>query len=210
MEFFINRSMQFETINHNDMPEFLQCDDPLIIKTSWEPFDTSTTSFKSHNLKNVGKDRMEFRMSFGAFIFYTIVILFGVAIATLPLSVDIKSTDNPMAMVLVGLFFSIVGIVLFYFGRKKIILDKASMLFTKGNTSYTLKNVEAVQLVQRYIEDIDGNDNYYSHQLNLIFSNGDRVNILSNKNRKSVTNQAQKVSEFLALPLWDGRSTNLR
>ena len=129
-----------------------------------------------------------------------------------------------------GAVFLILGSVLLHFGNKKIVIDRgikalwrgkkdaANNINTRDIDNYTsLKKLHALQLIKHNTHINSNNHNgfeisinnheyeYENHELNLVFNNGKRLNLLSHGNNSLITSQAEKLSEFLSVPLWDGR-----
>jgi len=218
-KFSVEETLETKRLKREEMPEYLDSDDPIILKTSWKPLKGGGQSYKSHNLVKVNDNRLEFKMALSAFIFYAFIILVGLAIMILPFVPGVEVEGNVFIAIGVGAFVAGVGSVLYYFGNKKIVLDKNLMAMWRGKVDaakminpqdvegyFSLKKVHAVQLIKEYIRDIDHNGHsYYSHELNLIFDDGKRVNIVDHAKNHVVTQQAEIVSEFLNIPLWDGR-----
>jgi len=205
--------------NRRDAFDPSRFDDPIAMQTEWTPAKSDGASFRTHKLVRVDFNRLEFRASMGAKLFYLVFLLAGVAMSigfsASKLSRGAFSFDIDTIMpVLIGLFFAIVGGCLFYFGTVPIVFDKSNGSFWKGwkapNQAFdkkTLKHyvklekIHALQLISEYCR---GNkSSYYSYELNLVLKDGKRVNVIDHGNQKTLKEDAATLATFLRKPLWD-------
>ena len=64
-----------------------------------------------------------------------------------------------------------------------------------------MENIRAIQLVREYIR---GNRNsYYSYELNLVCSSGDRINIVDHGSLRAIREDAEMLANYLSVPVWD-------
>ena len=103
----------------------------------------------------------------------------------------------------------IMGLAFFAFGcwyqwslrQKESKFDRYSRRLTQGKKSFDLTNAEAIQLIREYVR---GNkSSYYSYELNLICSDGNRINIVDHGALRKLREDAVLLAEYLAIPLWD-------
>jgi len=117
-------------------------------------------------------------------------------------------------LVIGGIIFSAVGIILGYLGTKPIVFDREYGFYWKGrkkpnrDIEYShpelftpLNDIHALQILSEYIK---GNkSSYYSYELNLIFRDGSRANVVDHGNLDKIRADARKVSQFINRPVWD-------
>ena len=85
--------------------------------------------------------------------------------------------------------------------QKESRFDRYSNELTQGKKSFDLKNVEAIQLIREYVR---GNkSSYYSYELNLICSDGSRINIVDHGALRKLREDAALLAEYLSIPVWD-------
>jgi hypothetical protein len=193
--------------------------DPIAMQTEWTPAKGGGASFRTHNLVEIDTNRMEFKASIGARLFYLVFMLMGIVAIIIFLFAKSSSgefsfsTDIILPM-LIGLVFVIAGGCMFYFDTSPIVFDKYKGSFWKGRKApdevsdrkeikyFTeLENIHALQLVSEYCH---GNkSSYYSYELNLILKNGSRINVVDHGNPAKLREDAQKLSVFLGKPVWD-------
>jgi len=206
-------------IAREEMPEHLGTDDPVVVKTSWDALSSTTQNFKSHRLVSVGGGRLEFQRSTQSLLFSLLFMTAGIVPFVLAFSGASGSASSPFVMVLVGLLFCGAGTFLLFSGKKRIVIDRTIPALWEGEEEpskvinpsavdgyRSLKNVHAVQLLKRYVPGDSDGGAYYNHEINLIFADGMRIPLVSHGDEKAITKHAWKISEFLGIPLWDGRS----
>ena len=103
---------------------------------------------------------------------------------------------------LVGLGFLAFGCWFQWSLRKKESrFDRYFNVLTQGKKSFDLKNAEAIQLIREYVR---GQENsYYSYELNLIFSDCSRINIVDHGALRKLREDAALLAEYLSIPVWD-------
>ncbi|MFT6213337.1 MAG: hypothetical protein ACJARD_001473 [Alphaproteobacteria bacterium] len=78
------------------------------------------------------------------------------------------------------------------------------------NISLNMDNIYALQIISETISETTGNSNdnhrrtryFKSYELNVVLKDGSRVNILDHGKIERLTEDAQKLSQFLGKPLW--------
>jgi hypothetical protein len=193
--------------------------DPVAMQVEWIPLKGGGSSFRTHKLVEIDPNRMEFKVSIGARLFYSIFIVMGMAaLLVFPAvkfsSEEISFSTDLIVPMLIGLVFVIVGGTMFYFGTLPIVFDKYKGAFWRGRRvpdgvgdtkeiKYFSKfaDIHALQLVSEYCH---GNkSSFYSYELNLVLKNGSRINVVDHGNLMKLREDAQVLSGFLGKPVWD-------
>jgi len=112
------------------------------------------------------------------------------------------------------LIFPAVGFYLMYIHLRPVIFDKRLGYFYKSfkkpanslqrtNTKNHIKldTIAALQIIPEYIR--SKNSSYTSYELNFVFENGDRYNVIDHAKYEAIQKEAIVISEFLGVPLWD-------
>ncbi len=194
-------------------------DDPMAARTEWHPAKSGGANFKTHNLVQVNSNRIVFRSSIGARIFYSVFILMGLGASigfSYPQIVEgtISFTLDSIMPILIGSIFTLVGGLLLFFGTKPIVFEKGSGYFWKGRKNpqfnhnvndrkdYTkLREIYALQIISEYIR---GNKtSYHSYEINLVLNDGSRINVVDHGKIEQIRKDAAKLSQFLRKPVWD-------
>ena len=64
-----------------------------------------------------------------------------------------------------------------------------------------INDIHALQIIPEYIR--SDKNSYYSYELNLIFRDGSRENVIDHGNLDCIREDAKKVSQFINRPIWD-------
>lgn len=193
--------------------------DPLAMKTGWTPAKRGGTNFRTHKLAIIDPNRLEFRASMGAKLFYILFLFAGAGVLiffSLPSLSSGEFSFNPDTVfpILVGLVLMVVGVFLLYSGTAPIVFDQRTGYFWKGRKTpddimgqeslkhFTeLDRIHALQLISEYCR---GNkSSYYSYELNLVLEDGKRVVVVDHGSKKGIREDAGTLSDFLGKPVWD-------
>ncbi len=194
-------------------------DDPVAIKTEWTPLKGGGANFCTRKLVQVSPLRYEFRAALGAIGFFMIFLVAGLGVLCIAVSEFIKAgnhfTGTVFFLGVFGIVFSLAGGLMLYFGTRPIVFDKQYNCFWKGKipadellyaTANELlmpfKEIYAIQLISEYLSDSDGS--YYSYEMNLVSEEGVRTNVVDHGNLEKIIEDANTLSEFLDVPVWDG------
>ena len=142
-------------------------------------------------------DAFIFKTTVEAYFFANIFVLLGAAFAM------VSAADGFSDM------SGIMGLAFFAFGcwyqwslrQKESKFDRYSRKLTQGKKSFDLANAEAIQLIREYV--IGNKNSYYSYELNLICSDGSRINIVDHCALRKLRDDAALLAEYLAIPIWD-------
>ncbi|GAB4254374.1 MAG: hypothetical protein Kow0065_01340 [Methylomicrobium sp.] len=218
---FKNLLHQFQALTAERATTFdpSRFDDPLAMHTDWHPLQRGGANFRTHKLVDLGYGRIEFQASTAAKLFYSVFLWVGlgmsIGISVTQLATATQSFDADIIVPIVfGLFFSTIGASLWYFGTMPIVFDKRTGFFWKGRNApsrtHIQKNVKycvplaSIHALQIIVEHCKGNKSaYYSYELNLILTNGQRVNVIDHGNLDKLREDARMLALFLGKPVWD-------
>lgn len=193
--------------------------DPVAMQTSWTPLVYGGASFKTHRLREPEAGRIEITATIGAKVFYLLFLILGIGLvigapAAGYFSDQVEFSLKLLLPVFIGLVFAGVGGALLVSGTTPAVIDRRSGLFWKGRkqphppfdsvregTMAQLNQVYALQIIEEYV---NGNkSSYHSYELNLVLSDGSRVNVADHGHLKSIQEKGAVISKFLGKPLWD-------
>jgi hypothetical protein len=192
--------------------------DSVAKQTSWSPLKKGGASFGTHKLIEVSQRRLEFKPTIFAVIFYLSFTVLGFGLFSKGLynefliSFELES-DN-VNLITIGTIFFMAGIFIGYLGTKPIVFDREFGFYWKGrkkpnrDLEYSnpelftpLAEIHALQIIEEYVK---GNKNsYYSYELNLVFRDGSRKNVVDHGNIDKISEDAKIVSRFINRPIWD-------
>jgi hypothetical protein len=225
-KFFKKKLKLTTTIDPKKMPQHLGTDDPIVLKTSWRSMNNDGARAQTHTLVKINDNRMEFHLRYIHLWLWIIAIILSFSIPFVLMSRSHVESSGSLAGVgsWVSLLMSILMIFLLFKHITKlgsrIVIDKNTAALWKGRAEasqiinpwsidgyHSLKNVHAVQIIKKLISGSDRRRfSYCKHEIYLIFNNAERVFLVGHANETAISEQAKLLSEFLNIPLWDGRS----
>ena len=192
--------------------------DPIAMKTDWSPAKGGGSSFCTYKLISINPERIEFRPSTAAKLFYTLFIVVGISLIISFLFTTLINgfsiNGGTIVLLLVGAVFTMIGGLMFYLNTVCVVFDKQEGLFWKGpkppygvsdnegsKNSVELLNIHALQLVSEYCT--GDKSSYYSYELNLVLENGNRINVVDHGNKNKLREDTKILADFLGKPIWD-------
>ena len=172
----------------------------VAFKTSWDPLAGGGTNFCTHRPKKNASlmgDVFVFKTTIEAYFFAGIFVSLGAIFATASAVNGFSDMSGAMglAFLLFGCWYQ------WSLRQKESTFDRYSRKLTQGKKSFDLTNAEAIQLIREYVR---GNkSSYYSYELNLIYSDGDRINIVDHGALLKLREDAALLAEYLSIPIWD-------
>ena len=173
----------------------------IAFKTSWERLVGGGTSFCTHRAqKNASLmgDVIVFKTAIQAYLFAISFVALGAMVAIASAAGEFEDKTG----LVVGLGFLAFGCwYLWSLRQKESRFDRYSSELTQGKKYFDLRNAEAIQLIREYVR---GNkSSYYSYELNLICSDGSRINIVDHGALRKLREDAALLAEYLSIPIWD-------
>ena len=186
--------------DNREILDFSAFGNEIAFKTSWEPLVVGGTSFCTHRVQKnpslVG-DVFVFKTTIQAYLLAFSFVALGAMFA-------IASAASRLAdmSVLLGLGFFAFGCwYQWSLRQKESRFDRYSNELTQGKKSFDLSNAEAIQLIRESVR--GSKSNYYSYELNLIYSDGNRINIVDHSALRKLREDAALLAEYLSIPVWD-------
>ena len=172
-------------------------EDELAFKISWDPLVGGGTNFCTHRLQKTSdlmNNSIEFKPTFIAYLVSISFVVIGL--------IAILSSGSSGSGALIAL--APLGFGLWYLRqlvKQKLVFNSASRVFYKNTKSYGFDNICAIQLLREYVR---GNKNsYYSYELNLVCTNGERINIVDHGALHAIREDASILADYLSIPVWD-------
>ena len=195
--------------------------DEVALKTKWTPAKAGGTNFGTHRLQEVSVDRVEFRAR-GIALLFPLLFMFVGLVSGVGLS--IAGLKGDMSMLYIGLPFGGVFFLVGYFIMRTWltprVFDRRLGFYWRGHkapqqfkqfksdkeASWPLQSIHAVQLISEYCPNNSSSrdsNSCYSYELNLVFTDGKRVNVVDHGNHALIGEDARSLADFLAIPVWD-------
>jgi len=211
-----------------------QIGDPVALQTAWSPAKTGGSSFCTHRLVEMSPYRLEFRSNITAKLIFLIFGLIILAAGVL-LVKSFLAERSPVAFSFdkdkIWLLYSFIWLLFFFFlgfgvyrTTIPVVFDRATGFVWKGwempadeinristDRAIRLDQIHALQIIPDYHRSSKGSSKaFYSFELNLIRSDGTRVNLVDHGDRQRLRDDADRLSNFLSKPLWDATPDSLR
>ena len=172
----------------------------IAFKTSWEPLVGGGTNFCTHRVQknaSLDGDIFVFKTTIQAYLFATIFVALGAKFAMASAAGGFASMTGLMGLGILAFGCWYIWIL----RQAESRFDRYSNELTQGKKSFDLKRAEAIQLIREYVR---GNkSSYYSYELNLIWSDGSRINIVDHGALRKLREDAALLAEYLSIPVWD-------
>lgn len=194
-------------------------EDPVAALTDWSPAKGGGTNFKTHKLRKIHAQRMEFRCSLGMLLFGGVFATIGFGCIGLTLFFLLKDnaevdTAGYIILPLFGLVFGGAGVWMLRSAMTPRVFDLAHGYYCKDRKKpehafdpssikdyVPLGEVHAIQLLSEYCR---GNkSSYTSYELNLVLKDGSRINVIDHGKRSALLQDAETLSQFISKPLWN-------
>ncbi|MCG9746429.1 hypothetical protein [Shewanella sp. Isolate8] len=186
-------------------------DDPVAEKTSWDPLKSGGANFKTQDMVET-KGRIVIKHSVTALILYSMFLLPGLGIFFIvsPTLFLEGESGGGSAMAILGALF--IGVSLLMLSSKKhMTFDKTLGTYfcgksydgsKRGDASRQgrLSDIHALQLISESIR--SNNRSYRSYELNLVFRNGERANVMDHGSELEIEASAKLLAAYLDRPLW--------
>ena len=172
----------------------------IAFKTSWEPLVGGGTNFCTHRVQknaSLDGDIFVFKTTIQAYLFAISFVALGAvfAIASAAGEFDDKIGLMGLGVLAFGCWY------LWSLRQKESRFDRYSSELTQGKKSFDLRNAEAIQLIREYVRGDESS--YYSYELNLICSDGSRMNIVDHGALRKLREDSALLAEYLSIPVWD-------
>jgi hypothetical protein len=214
----IEKVKQKQVDHMNEMQDRIKkIGDPLAESVEWSPLKGGGTNFRTHNLF-IDIYRAVYKPSKRAFLFAFVFILFGAGMPGWIIFENMSQGNlllqaENLLVAAFGIIFLAVGLFMMKRFTLPISFDKHIGYFWKGRKepemygrnnpkgSVRLSDIHALQLVAERVK--GDNSTYFSHEINLVKKDGSRVNVIDHGDPKSIYDDAEKLSQFLDVPVWD-------
>ena len=197
--------------------------DPVAARTEWTPAKKAGNAFFTHELQQVAPDRIELRAAAKAKVMFQAILVTGLVIlAALVLYVVRKGLSSVSMEAALGT--CVLGVTLVAIGWGMIRLEMGPVVFDlkkswcwKGTAepqdtwenvtpknSLRIADIHALQILAKtWSGRNEAHRTFTSYELNLVRSDGQRLNAMDHGDLNALQSQAQALADFLQKPLWD-------
>lgn len=186
--------------------------DPLAKKVSWHSIKTFECGFREQHAKIINSNKLLFRATLGAKMFYLIFIIAGLGtiIGTIYkiILLDVFTFNEDIVMMpLIGFIFLSIGGFMFYKITNPLVFCKNTGLLwkegklEKNENVIQLQQIHSLQIIAKYCR--NRHESIRGYELNLILKNLERMNISSHTSIEALRKDAAILANFLDIDIWD-------
>jgi len=193
--------------------------DPVAEKVDWTPLKKDGSRFRTQQVEAIGYNRVEVvptievKLLGMLYIVADSVFVFWLLYSEY---LDFQLIDDYKSGIITLIFIAsaIMGIVLYVKFFKRQNFDKQSGYYWVGKKGprqtydfkederfIELRTIHAIQLVKHLVK--SGESTFYSYELNLVLNNLKRVNVMNHGKLNKLREDAEALSKFLNVPVWD-------
>lgn len=193
--------------------------DPLAAKTAWHPQARGGANFKTRTLKKVSSSELRYKGSVAGLLFALVFTIMPLIFSIIFLSSGFFDTDENFKYAFLFIFiFPVVGFYMLYMHFRPMVLDKRTGYFyksfkkplnslqrTTSKKHIKLDTIAALQIIPEYVR--SKNSSYTSYELNFVFEDGTRYNVIDHAKYEAIIEDATVLAEFLGVPYWDATNS---
>jgi len=194
----------------------LVINDEVAAKTDWERANRGGTNVGSHTLRETSPTRFEFKVNAMALLQPMLFIIGGTG-AYIFINTSHFGQDAMISLASIPIAGSIVLIGLFKIFRwtEPRVFDRTTNCYWRSRKqpdtanaqsskkACLLDDIHAIQLLKESLGNARNGGGYASYELNVVLKDSSRLNVVDHSNHSQVRADAEKLSQFLNVPVWD-------
>jgi hypothetical protein len=192
-----------------------QLNDPVADITSWHPTNNSGTEYQTYELKEESENSFRFAPTTDSINRHTLFLNLSLGIIIVGFFVRKEYIIGSYILWLIGCVIFLKQSISFYYRTRPITFDFKKGDFwigrtnseIKTSTSCRLEQIYAIQIISQSFNKADReshNQRFRSYELNLVFKDGSRINVLDHGKQKELIRDAKKIAKRLQIPWWNG------
>ena len=203
---------EIQNININKFElKLSDTDDPVAQKVSWQPAKPGGANFKTQKIV-ITPEKVVVKKTVGMILFGLVFLLPGLGGLLFGAPYNFINGDSGAGIFFIvwGSGFGGAGLLMLYFG-KPFTIDKMRGVFYRGKkysgnptgkkkTQGMLSEIYAIQLLSEHVQ--SSKNSYTSYELNLVFKDGSRMNVMDHGNARDIETAAKKLGDMLKVPIW--------
>ncbi|MGF1688452.1 hypothetical protein L4C36_17490 [Photobacterium japonica] len=182
-------------------------DDPVSKRISWNPLAPGGSSFKSQTMTVLG-DTIEIKESASSKLMLSFFWITGLVLCYVASQTD---SEGWWITMFIGVVFTVVGLAATFLFFETLTFDKAQGVYFRGQyepgmTSVNrqkqgqLADIYSLQILSEHLH--SGISPFISYELNLVFENGERVNVMDHGDLSALEDSAMRLAELTHVPIW--------
>ncbi len=192
-------------------------DDEIALKTEWKPVNNRESEYCPKIIEQISPRRMEFRARVIASRFPLLLMVIGTAAGLVMTLYGIQgNNDLKYWGIPFGSAFFLSGLSLLPVWAIPCVFDLNLGYYWKSRNKVApidmrdirdrcrLKDIHAIQLLKVYYRNsLRYGNGHCVYELNLVLSDGRRLNVVDHHNQALLSGDAQKLARFLNISFWD-------
>ncbi|MGF1766744.1 hypothetical protein L4D06_05095 [Enterovibrio makurazakiensis] len=188
--------------------------DPVANKISWNPVKRGGANFQIHKMVERGL-KIVVRRTFRALVFYSSFMIpgLGLLLYISPIMYQQGADAAGTISLVIGITFTVSSF--FMWARNQgMTFDKASGTYFKGKrydslikdkptSQGNLSDIYALQIISESVRSDNGS--FRSYELNLVFRDGKRANVMEHSKSSALDKSAKKLAGYLNVPVWKAK-----
>ena len=181
--------------------------DEIAINTTWERAQNIDINFPYFSLENSENGQIKFVLANDVKTIIKWVYRVWL-FSFMALVVAVIFMQKPIGYINLFIILSLIAIfvrLVEFYASKSFTFDKTQNKLSKENlkseiSSFPLDSIHALQLIYK---SMGTTETYYGYELNLVFNDTSRMYLVSYDNQHELQMDAEKLSKFLDVPVWD-------
>jgi hypothetical protein len=170
-------------------------EDPVAARTQWTPLVPGGANFITDHLLEDGPSRLAMRPTTGLKLFGLAFLLAGLGCIAAGVALQI------WFLTVFGLPFTAVGVAVLR--HRESVFDGQSRSFLgKSKQVVPFSSIHALQLLREKVSGSDDAD-FDSYELNVVLTNGERINVVDHAGVVQLRADAQRLSALVGCKVWD-------
>ncbi len=193
-----------------------QFNDPVALKTKWQPLKPGGANFKTNALVKVSPSVYRYQLSTGGKLFIGLFGTIGIVAFLFGLNMTIQSDiSTGFFPMLFGSIFTLVAYITYRSMGTPKVFDSSLGFFwighkqpgfsgdqkTDSNHLIYFSEIKALQILSERVRSKNGS--YYSYEINLVMKDASRFNVVDHGSYTQIRVDAELLSEMMAIPIWD-------
>ncbi|TYP74946.1 hypothetical protein [Aquimarina intermedia] len=186
--------------------------DTIAQQIDWSPANSGGSNFVSHEIKQVSSSILKVKKTSTLNLFGGVFFLAGLNYVVLAyyfayidgILEEQSTLKNMQLFFREGGVFLLLGVVFLVMFASTATFNKQLNRFKKGKFTISFSEIYAIQLITEFVQSSGGSSgSYLSHELNLVLTNGNRINIMDHGVKAHIEEDAILLGKFLNIPVWN-------
>nr|WP_086939673.1 hypothetical protein [Thaumasiovibrio occultus] len=191
--------------------------DPVAAKVGWNRVEVRGSNFKTHTVR--GKKRaLSICQTFRSMLLASVFLVFALIVALLLVPIIWESERPEYLWIVVVICLPLSAVTLSAWSHYRYyVFDKEQGIYYRRkkqspplerNKQGKLTDIYALQMVEKRVSRSSGSTSFQCYELNLVFADGERVNVLNHADQYALVTAAEQLATFLDVQLWQGYTTD--